>query len=108
MQAAAKEFLQEFGGIGISVSGPGQHLAQISFSLDPTLCRGQGDWLRELSGESRIMPYPIGEADTGDASLAIAVDGGAWIAFNSTIVRVGAGRLALANLIEGVRRSAHA
>jgi hypothetical protein len=48
------------------------------------------------------MLYLIDEAGTGDASLAIAVDGGVWMAFNTTIVRVGAGRMALANLIEGI------
>ena len=108
MHPAAEEFLQEFGGIGVSVSGRGRHFAQTSFCLDPMLCRGQGEWLRELSSGSRIMLYPIGEAGSGDASLAIAVDGGVWMAFNTTIMRVGAGRMALANLIEGVRPSGHA
>jgi hypothetical protein len=99
--AAVRDFLTEFGGLMVNVSGAGRDHARISFNLDPTLCWGQKKWFDSLDGSTAGQLYPIGEERDGNASLAMDVSGVVYMLFNGQIKRVGPGATALARLIEG-------
>jgi hypothetical protein len=90
---AAAEFLAEFGGLHIPKKGPaGIDFAPVEVEFDPTLVGPVGDDL-----------YPLGEAGGGHASIGIDESGVVYLLFGGQRRRVGVGRRAVANLIEGRR-----
>jgi len=48
LHEAAERFLAEFGGLSVTLSGPGITCAKTSFEFDPELCVGEGDRVRRL------------------------------------------------------------
>jgi hypothetical protein len=63
IHAAAAEFLAEFGGLSVDVSGPGIDRAREPFSFFPTSCTGEGDRISEWGTELGKRFYPLGETN---------------------------------------------
>ncbi|MFJ8477002.1 SUKH-3 domain-containing protein [Kitasatospora sp. NPDC094011] len=75
MHEAAEEFLSEFGGLDVRVSGPGIDVARTRFRFDPELTVGEEDRFAEWSAEVGLDLFPIGELDGGRFFLGIDGDG---------------------------------
>lgn len=71
----AREALIQLAGLSISQSGKGRTCARRSFWFDPTGAAGEYDRFREFELHLNARLCPIGEADDGDAFLAVADDG---------------------------------
>lgn len=71
MHPAAEEFLAEFGGLSVNVSGSGITKAKEPFEVDPELCLDEEG--RFLGWGARIgrQLYPVGELDHGRFLLGI-------------------------------------
>ncbi|WP_233221565.1 SUKH-3 domain-containing protein [Streptomyces carminius] len=72
---AAVEAWAEFGGLHITGTEPGRHIAPVGLRIDPL--RGL-HWARTLSDLGRALDTPVtplGEEDHGDALLAIDAQG---------------------------------
>jgi hypothetical protein len=68
---AALDFLQEFGGLNVRISGPGRETAKEPFEIDPSLCEGEGDRFTVFGEELGRQLFPLGELDNGRFFLAI-------------------------------------
>uniref|UniRef100_A0AAU2A5X7 SUKH-3 domain-containing protein n=1 Tax=Streptomyces sp. NBC_00093 TaxID=2975649 RepID=A0AAU2A5X7_9ACTN len=99
--AAAEEFLQEFGGIRVDISGSGITCTRESFEFDPELAVGEEDRFAELSELFGRRFFPLGETGQGEFFLAIDEEGVVYL-LASRVLRVGAGDSALENLVTGV------
>ncbi|MCZ4602712.1 SUKH-3 domain-containing protein [Streptomyces sp. Lzd4kr] len=101
MHDAAERFLQEFGGLTVSIGGPGTNRAREPFELDPGLARGDDDRFSEWSDSLGRRPFPLGELDHGRFFLGI--DEGSEIYLVETwVASFGPMPHALENLILGV------
>ncbi|MFF3005755.1 SUKH-3 domain-containing protein [Kitasatospora sp. NPDC057940] len=99
--AKAEEFLQEFGGIRVDISGPGITRAQEPFEFDPELAIGEEERFSELSQTFGHDFFPLGEAGQGEFFLAIDEEGVIYL-LGSWALRLGFGDSALENLIMGI------
>ncbi|MFI8998643.1 SUKH-3 domain-containing protein [Streptomyces sp. NPDC053542] len=98
---AAEAFLQEIGGLTVSIGGPGISRAREPFELDPELARGEEDRFSEWSAVLGRELFPLGELDHGRFFLGI--DEGSEIYLVETwVASFGAMPHALENLILGV------
>ena len=68
---AAIDFLREFGGLAVHISGPGREKAKEPFEFNPSLCEGEGDLFVTWSEELERQLFPLGELDRGRFFLAI-------------------------------------
>ncbi|MFF4360260.1 SUKH-3 domain-containing protein [Streptomyces sp. NPDC001604] len=101
MHDAAETFLQEFGGLAVSIGGPGINRAREPFELDPELARGEDDRFSEWSDSLGRRLFPLGELDHGRFFLGI--DEGSEIYLVETwVASFGPMPHALENLILGV------
>ncbi|MFE7446113.1 SUKH-3 domain-containing protein [Streptomyces chartreusis] len=71
MHEAADTFLQEFGGLTVSIGGPGISRAREAFTLDPELAWGEEDRFGEWSAELDRKLFPLGELGHGRFFLGI-------------------------------------
>jgi hypothetical protein len=101
MHDAAEAFLQEFGGLTVSVGGPGISRAREPFELNPELAWGEDDRFSEWSDSLGRRLFPLGELDGGRFFLGI--DEGSEIRIVETwVASFGPMPHALENLILGV------
>ncbi|MGA5114916.1 SUKH-3 domain-containing protein [Streptomyces pseudogriseolus] len=63
MHDAAEAFLQEFGGLTVSVSGPGISCARTPFKLDPELAWGEEDRFTGVGRSDRAPSLPARRAE---------------------------------------------
>ena len=68
---AAVDFLREFGGLAVHISGPGREKAKEPFEIDPGLCEGEGELFVTWGEELKRQLFPLGELDRGRFFLAI-------------------------------------
>lgn len=99
--AAAEEFLAEFGGVRVENDGPGITCARESFEFDPELAIGEEGRFSELSEFFGIGFFPLGEVGQGESFLAIDEEGILYL-LGSWAFRLGVGDLALEHLVTGV------
>ncbi|MFE4581939.1 SUKH-3 domain-containing protein [Streptomyces chartreusis] len=101
MHDAAERFLREFGGLTVSIGGPGINRAREPFQLDPELAWGEDDRSSELSDSLGRCLFPLGELDHG--RFFLGVDEGSEIYLVETwVASFGPMPHALENLILGV------
>lgn len=99
---AAADFLTEFGGLDIPDPGrPGVDFGPVALHLDPRRCRGQRRLFTAAEDKLQARLYPLGEAGDADASLAIDEHAVVYLLFGGQHRRIGVGRQAFANLLEG-------
>lgn len=99
--AAAEEFLQEFGGIRVDISGPGITCAREPFEFDPELAIGEGEKFAELSELFGHKFFPLGEVGQGEFFLAIDEEGAIYL-LGGWALKHGVGDAALEHLVTGV------
>jgi hypothetical protein len=99
---AARMFLSEFGGIAVSISGPGVNKAREPFELDPLLCYGEDDRFIDWSRQIERALFPIGVLDSGRFFLGIDEYSEIYLV-ETWIASFGRMPDALDNLIRGVR-----
>lgn len=99
---AAIDFLREFGGLDVRVSGPGREQAREPFEIDPSLCEGEGDQFAEFGRELGRELFPIGELDRGRFFLAIDENTEVYLV-ESWAASFGAMPTAIENLVLGVK-----
>ncbi|MGV9337440.1 SUKH-3 domain-containing protein [Streptomyces sp. NPDC003688] len=101
MHDAAASFLAEFGGLTVSVTGPGISCARTPFELNPDLALGEEDRFLEWGADIGRHLFPLGELDHGRFFLAL--DESAEILLVETwLASFGPLPAALENLILGV------
>ncbi|MFG1663812.1 SUKH-3 domain-containing protein [Streptomyces sp. Y7] len=101
MHDAAEVFLQEFGGLNVSIGGPGINRAREPFVLNPELAWGEDDRFSEWSDSLGRRLFPLGELDGGRFFLGI--DEGSEICLVETrVASFGPMPHAMENLILGV------
>ncbi|WP_328507245.1 SUKH-3 domain-containing protein [Streptomyces sp. NBC_00391] len=71
MHEAAESFLAEFGGLYVSVHGPGISVARTPFEFDPELLVGEEGRFEEWGEEIGRHLFPLGELDEGRHFLGI-------------------------------------
>ncbi|WP_079195286.1 SUKH-3 domain-containing protein [Streptomyces acidiscabies] len=101
MHVAAKEFLREFGGLHVQVSGPGVTCMRTPFEIDPELAVGEEGRFLELSRRFDCSLFPVGMKDSGDFFLAIDEDCTVYALMN-WLFSLGRGDAALERLVTGV------
>ncbi|MER6200996.1 SUKH-3 domain-containing protein [Streptomyces sp. NPDC001586] len=101
IHVAAEEFLREFGGIHVLVSGPGVTCMRTPFEIDPELAIGEEDRFLELSRRFGCSLFPVGMKDSGDFFLSIDEDGTVYALMN-WLFSLGRGNAALERLVTGV------
>ncbi|MFJ3513572.1 MULTISPECIES: SUKH-3 domain-containing protein [unclassified Streptomyces] len=101
MHGAAEEFLREFGGIHVQVSGPGVTCMRTPFEIDPELAIGEEDRFLELSRRFGFSLFPVGMKESGDFFLSIDEDGRIYALMN-WLFSLGCGDAALERLVTGV------
>ncbi|MFI8326391.1 SUKH-3 domain-containing protein [Streptomyces sp. NPDC085529] len=101
MHDAAETFLQEFGGLTVSIGGPGIDRAREPFELDPELAWGEDDRFSEWSAEMGRKLFPLGELDHGRFFLGIDEHSEIYLV-EGWVASFGAMPHALENLILGV------
>ncbi len=101
MHDAADAFLEEFGGLTVSISGPGINRARESFELDPELAWGEDDRFSEWSDSIGKRLFPLGELDHGRFFLGIDEDSEVYVV-ETWVAGFGSMPQALENLILGV------
>ncbi|MFI9175914.1 SUKH-3 domain-containing protein [Streptomyces lincolnensis] len=102
MHDAAERFLEEFGGLTVSIGGSGINRAREPFEFDPERAWGEDDRFSEWSDALGRGLFPIGELDHGRFFLGI--DEGSEICLVETwVASFGPMPQALENLILGVR-----
>ncbi|MFJ9940525.1 SUKH-3 domain-containing protein [Streptomyces erythrochromogenes] len=101
MHAAAEEFLREFGGIYIQVSGPGVNCMRTPFEIDPELALGEEDRFMELSHRFGCALFPIGAKEASEFFLSIDEDGTVFAVMN-WLFSLGREEMALQHLVTGV------
>lgn len=78
MSPAARRALHEFGGLEVTLEGPGITMARVPFDLRPELASGEDDRFSEYY--ARVGPlFPLGEVEHGHHFLAIAPDGQVYV-----------------------------
>ncbi|MEU4218227.1 SUKH-3 domain-containing protein [Actinoplanes sp. NPDC026623] len=98
---AAEEFLGEFGGIQVDISGPGITCAREPFRFDPELAVGEEDRFAELSERFDRNFFPLGEVGQGEFFLAIDEAGVIYL-LAAWALKLGIGDVALEHLIRGI------
>jgi hypothetical protein len=101
MHEAAENFLSEFGGLVVDVSGPGISRARVPFELDPVLADGEDDRFSEWSEDIGSSLFPIGELDHGRFFLGLDEVGYIYLVAD-WIARFGLVEEALERLVLGV------
>lgn len=101
MHDAAEKFLQEFGGLIVSIGGPGTNRAREPFELDPELAWGEDDRFSEWSESLGRRLFPLGELDGGRFFLGIDEDSEICLV-ETWVASFGPMPQALENLILGV------
>ncbi|MFI6283421.1 SUKH-3 domain-containing protein [Streptomyces sp. NPDC051018] len=101
MHDAAERFLQEFGGLTVSIGGPGINRAREPFELDPELAWGEDDRFSEWSESLGRRLFPLGELDHGRFFLGIDEDSEICLV-ETWVAGFGSMPHALENLILGV------
>ncbi|MGY1398533.1 SUKH-3 domain-containing protein [Streptomyces sp. SS10] len=101
MHDAADTFLQEFGGLTVSIDGPGISRAREPFELDPELTWGEDDRFSEWSDVLGRDLFPLGELDHGRFFLGIE-EGSEIFLVETWVASFGAMPHAIENLIHGV------
>jgi hypothetical protein len=99
---AARDFLAEFGGLTVDISGPGVNRAREPFELDPLLCSGEEDRFLEWGDEVGRSLFPVGVLDTGRYFLGIDEEGEIYL-LETWLASFGRMPQAMENLISGVR-----
>lgn len=100
---AARRFLAEFGGLESTERGPGQTMARMGFTLDPTVAEWEEEIFDVLSEEAGTNLYPIGEADRRNLYLGIAPNGEVYVGMDSVTQLAETADEALEKLVEGIR-----
>ncbi|MFB7336024.1 SUKH-3 domain-containing protein [Streptomyces adustus] len=101
MHDAAEKFLQEFGGLSVSIGGPGINRAREPFELDPELAWGEDDRFSEWSDSLGRRLFPLGELDHGRFFLGIDEDSEIYLV-EAWVASFGSMPHALENLVLGV------
>ncbi|MET7356681.1 SUKH-3 domain-containing protein [Streptomyces mirabilis] len=101
MHDAAEAFLQEFGGLTVSIGGPGINRAREPFDLDPELVWGEDDRFSEWSDSLGRRLFPLGELGHGRFFLGIDEDREIYLV-ETWVASFGPMPHALENLILGV------
>ncbi|WHM40853.1 SUKH-3 domain-containing protein [Streptomyces sp. BPTC-684] len=101
LHAAAEEFLREFGGIRVRISGPGITCAREPFVIDPDLAYGEEEKFAYLSEQFGRAFFPVGEHGNGEFYLAIDAEGVLYLLM-SGVQLLGPSDLGLDHLIVGV------
>lgn len=101
MHEAAEAFLQEFGGLAVSIGGPGINRAREPFELNPELAWGEDDRFSEWSDSLGRRLFPLGELDDGRFFLGIDEGSEIWLV-ETWVASFGPMPHALENLILGV------
>lgn len=99
---AARDFLAEFGGLMVDISGPGVNRAREPFDLDPLLCSGEEDRFLEWGEEIGRSLFPIGVLDMGRYFLGIDEHSEIYL-IETWVASFGRMPQAMDNLIRGVR-----
>lgn len=99
--AAADEFLREFGGLRVAISGPGITCACEPFEVDPELAVGEEGRFEELSELFGCQFSPVGETGRGEFFLAIDQEGILYL-LAAWALRLGPGDLAVERLVSGI------
>jgi len=99
----ARRFLAEFGGLAITERGPGQTMARMGFTLDPTAAEWEDEIFDVLSEEAGTDLYPIGEADRRNLYLGIASGGAVYVGMDSVTLLAETADEALEKLVQGIR-----
>ncbi|MBC2908239.1 SUKH-3 domain-containing protein [Streptomyces cupreus] len=100
---AARRFLAEFGGLESAERGPGQTMARMGFTLDPTVAEWEDEIFDVLSEEAGTDLYPIGAADRRNVYLGIAPTGAVYVGMDSVTLLAETPDGALEKLVEGIR-----
>ncbi|WP_414079820.1 SUKH-3 domain-containing protein [Streptomyces sp. CL7] len=101
MHDAAEAFVQEFGGLTVSIGGPGISRAREPFELNPELARGEEDRFCEWSDSLGRRLFPLGELDGGRFFLGIG-EGSEICLVETWVASFGPMPHALENVILGV------
>jgi hypothetical protein len=102
--AAARDALNEFGGIVVEVQGPGIDFARTSFHLDPTLAQGESARFSWCEESVRTRLYPLGEVMGGHGFLGIGEDGRVFALHDDVCSEIGPSiHHALDSLVRGVK-----
>ncbi|NUP23769.1 MAG: SUKH-3 domain-containing protein [Streptomyces sp.] len=97
----AQEFLAEFGGLNVDISGPGVNCAREPFELDPLLCLGEEDRFSEWGEELGLQLFPLGELDQGRFFLGMDENGVVYLVAD-WVARFGPWPQAIDALVRGV------
>jgi len=102
LHAAAAGFLTEFGGLSVSLSGPGITCAKTPFEFDPELCIGEEDRFAEWGETIGRDLFPIGELDQGRFFLGIDEHSEIYL-IADWVAAFGPLKDAMEKLVQGVR-----
>jgi hypothetical protein len=100
---AARAVLLEFGGLQIDQQGPGIECAREPLDLDPLLALNEEDLFAAHSKRLGAKLFPIGEALSGQAFLAISEDGQVFLVMDDVWFTGKTFDEALERLIHGIR-----
>ncbi len=102
MHAAAEEFLGEFGGLKVEISGRGISSAREPFEFNPWDLYGEQGRFAGWGARLGKSLFPIGELDRGRFFLGIS-EVGEILLVETWVASFGFGDAALENLILGVK-----
>ncbi|WP_399928251.1 SUKH-3 domain-containing protein [Streptomyces kanamyceticus] len=103
MHQAARDFLREFGGLGIRQKGPGRTAPRSAFGLDPLPAQWDREIFDELGEQAGKYLYPVGGIGRGVSYLGMAPDGTVYRGMDDVEFLAENGDEALRKLIEGIR-----
>ncbi|WP_110944607.1 SUKH-3 domain-containing protein [Streptomyces niger] len=98
---AVRNFLAEFGGLNVDISGPGINCAREPFELEPLLCLGEEDRFSEWGEELGLQLFPLGELDQGRFFLGMDENGVIYLVAD-WVARFGPWPQAIDALVRGV------
>jgi hypothetical protein len=101
VQAAAEQFLSEFGGLAVNVSGPGLTAAREPFSFYPTSCSGEEDRISEWGIDLGKNFYPLGEFGQRRFLLVIDETGEIYLVMD-WVATLGVNERGLESLVRGI------
>ncbi|MDI6102621.1 SUKH-3 domain-containing protein [Actinoplanes sp. NEAU-A12] len=101
VHAAAEEFLSEFGGLAVDVSGSGLTCAREPFSLYPTSCSGEEDRIAEWGVDLGKHFYPLGESSRREFFIVMDEDGGIFLMMDR-VGALGVRERGLESLVRGI------